>query len=126
MNPALHGLAPPRAVVDAAAKQRLDSRRHSRRQSMPGAAMQIGARISSPPASIEAMAVRPVLATNDAATDQQLGAEALRLPAGEPASSAPPMPSGNPKKFSIIDVCDAWPPGRSRSRTTVDRPSDAA
>jgi len=36
------------------------------------------------------------------------------------------MPSGNPKKFSIIDVCEAWPPGTSRSITTVERPSEAA
>ena len=42
------------------------------------------------------------------------------------ASSAPPMPSGKPKKFSISDVCDACPPGTSRSTTSVDRPSDAA
>jgi hypothetical protein len=42
------------------------------------------------------------------------------------ASSAPPIPSGNPKKFSISDVCDACPPGTSRSKTIVARPSEAA
>jgi hypothetical protein len=42
------------------------------------------------------------------------------------ASSAPPMPSGKPKKFSIIEVCEACPPGTSRSRTIVERPSEAA
>jgi hypothetical protein len=36
------------------------------------------------------------------------------------------MPSGNPKKFSIIDVCDACPPGTSASITTVESPSEAA
>jgi hypothetical protein len=36
------------------------------------------------------------------------------------------MPSGKPKKFSIRDVCEAWPPGRFSSRTTVERPSEAA
>jgi hypothetical protein len=42
------------------------------------------------------------------------------------ASSAPPMPSGKPKKFSIIEVCEACPPGTSRSSTTVASPSEAA
>jgi hypothetical protein len=41
------------------------------------------------------------------------------------ASSAPPMPSTKPKKFSISEVCEAWPPGRSCSETAVERPSDA-
>jgi hypothetical protein len=36
------------------------------------------------------------------------------------------MPPGKPKKFSILDVCPAWPPGTSRSSTIVERPSDAA
>ena len=42
------------------------------------------------------------------------------------ASSAPPIPSGKPKKFSIIEVWEAWPPGTSRSSTIVDSPSEAA
>jgi hypothetical protein len=36
------------------------------------------------------------------------------------ASSAPPIRPGKPKKFSIIAVYDAWPPGTSRSNTIVD------
>ena len=42
------------------------------------------------------------------------------------ASVAPSMPPGKPKKFSIFEVCEAWPPGTSRSINSVDRPSDAA
>ena len=36
------------------------------------------------------------------------------------------MPSGKPKKFSIMEVWEAWPPGTSRSITTVESPSEAA
>jgi hypothetical protein len=42
------------------------------------------------------------------------------------ASSAPSIPSGKPKKFSISEVCEAWPPGTSRSTRSVDSPSEAA
>jgi hypothetical protein len=35
------------------------------------------------------------------------------------------MPSTKPKKFSISEVCEAWPPGTSASATAVDSPSEA-
>ena len=62
-------------------------------------------------------------------TPRSITSSAPKRSAWRPASrhsSAPPMPSGKPKKFSIIDVCEACPPGMSSSITTVESPSEAA
>jgi hypothetical protein len=69
-------------------------------------------------------AVRPL-----PVTPRRISSSAPKRSAWRPArraSSAPPIPSGKPKKFSISEVCDACPPGRSISETSVDSPSDAA
>ena len=42
------------------------------------------------------------------------------------AKSAPDNPAGNPIKFSMRDDPLTYPPGPSRSSTTVESPSDAA
>ena len=93
---------------------------------MPGAASAIGAVTSWPPStSIRYLPSGSLLPP----TTPRNTSSAPNPSAWRPASrdsSAPPMPPGKPKKFSILEVCPAWPPGTSRSSTIVERPSDAA
>ena len=94
---------------------------------MPGAAMLIGAATSESPSMNRRTA--PFASNCVPCTPRKSSSSAPKRSAWRPAmraSSAPPTPSGKPKKFSIIDVCEAWPPGRSRSMTMVERPSEAA
>src|SRR3954453_1509724 len=94
---------------------------------MPGAPMATSA-VTSKPLSRRSAAF-PSGVNPPPATPRCRMSSAPNRSAWRPArreSSAPPIPSGNPKKFSIRDVYDACPPGTSRSTMSVDSPSEAA
>jgi hypothetical protein len=58
--------------------------------------------------------------------EDELGAEALGLAAGEPSELCASDAVDEPEKSSIRAVCEACPPGTSSSISTVDKPSDAS
>ena len=96
---------------DRAARRR--RRRSSRRQTIPGAAS-----TTSAVTLVAAVEREPLRARRRVielpTTPRWRMSSAPKRSAWRPASrasSAPPMPSGKPKKFSISEVCDAWPPG---------------
>ena len=94
---------------------------------MPGAATATSAVTSTSPASSKCQRVSssqwpPVTPRSriSSAPKRSAWRAAIR------ARWAPSIPSGKPKKFSIIEVWEACPPGMSRSKTIVERPSEAA
>ena len=65
------------------------------------------------------------MAADDAVQDQELRAEALRLPPGEPRQLGAPDGLHETEEVLDADVYEACPPGTSSSATAVDSPSEA-